>query len=71
MDLTEEQQNLIALGAQIARDDERTLLAQRISKLIEAANATELPQAFIAGLESALQVMTHASSSDQASKDLR
>ena len=70
MALTEEQSQLIALGAQIARDDERTLLAQKVTKLIEAANATDLPQAFIAGLESALQVMTHASSADSESKDI-
>lgn len=70
MELSNEQQQLIAIGAQVARDDERATVGQRIGKLIEAAKSNGMPPAFIAGLETALEVITHSSSNDLASKDV-
>lgn len=70
MELTKELQKLITYAQQTARDEERANIGESISKLVEASHANEMPSTFIAGLNTALEVVTHASASDIESKDV-
>lgn len=55
---------------QAAKDDERQAIAERIAKLIEAGHATEMPRAYIIGLESALEIVVHQSNYDPNLTDI-